>query len=118
MLFIGYPRCNTSNKAQKWLDDHGIKYTFRHIKEEKPTLEELKKWYMASGKPLKKMFNTSGMLYKEMKLKDRLPEMTDAEQLELLSTDGLLVKRPILITDEGSVLFGFSEEEWKRDLHL
>ena len=112
MLFVGYPRCSTSNKAQKWLDEKGIPYEYRHIKENNPTYEELKTWHSMSGLPLKRFFNTSGMLYKEMKLKDRLPDMSEEEQLKLLSTDGLLVKRPIAVDGE-CVLVGFREPEWK-----
>lgn len=111
-LFIGYPKCSTSNKAQKWLDDKQIPYTYRHIKDEKPTLVELKKWHKQSGLPLKRFFNTSGLLYKELKLKDKLPTMNDEEMYELLATDGLLVKRPIVVAKD-FVLVGFKEEEWK-----
>ena len=112
MLFVGYPRCSTSNKAQKWLDEKGIKYEFRNIKEQNPTVDELKAWHKASGLPLKRFFNTSGMLYKEMKLKDKLPEMSEDEQFRLLASDGLLVKRPIAVAD-GKVLVGFREAEWE-----
>lgn len=112
MLFISYPKCSTCSKAQKWLDDNGFKYDFRHIKEEKPTADELKQWYQKSGLPLKRFFNTSGILYKELKLKDKLPTMTEAQQLELLATDGMLVKRPILVLDN-AVCVGFKENEWK-----
>ena len=111
MLFVGYPKCSTSNKAQAWLDAHQIPYTFRHIKEENPSAQELEAWYRSSGLPLKRFFNTSGLVYKELGLKDRLPTMTEAEQLELLSTNGLLVKRPILVGDD-FVLVGFREAEW------
>lgn len=111
MVFVGYPRCSTSNKAQKWLDEKGIEYTFRHIKDENPSAEELRKWHIQSGLELKRFFNTSGMLYKEMGLKDKLPSMSDEEKYELLSTNGLLVKRPILIGDD-FVLVGFKEKEW------
>ena len=115
MLFIEYPPCSTCQKARKWLDAHGIDYTARHIKEENPTYEELKAWYAASGLPLKKFFNTSGLLYKSMGLKDKLPTMTEEEQLRLLSTDGMLVKRPLVIT-EGAILTGFREKEWEEKL--
>ena len=115
MLFIEYPPCTTCQKARKWLDAHGIDYTARHIKEENPTYEELKEWYAASGLPLKKFFNTSGLLYKSLGLKDKLPTMTEEEQLRLLSTDGMLVKRPLVIT-EGTILTGFREKEWEEKL--
>ena len=97
MLFLQYPPCSTCKKAKAWLDEHGIEYTARHIKEENPTFEELKEWYGRSGLPLKKFFNTSGLVYKSMGLKDRLPCMSEEEQLHLLASDGMLVKRPILI---------------------
>ena len=113
MEFICYPKCSTCQKAKKWLDENKIEYTERHIVEANPTEEELKTWYDRSGLLLKKFFNTSGMLYKEMKLKDRLPEMSEEEQLRLLATDGMLVKRPILITDQG-LHIGFKAEEWKQ----
>ena len=112
MLFICYPKCTTCQKAKKWLTEKGISFEERDIKTENPTKEELEAWYKKSGLPLKRFFNTSGILYKEMKLKDRLPEMTEDEQLTLLSTDGMLVKRPILISDE-QVLVGFKEKEWE-----
>lgn len=112
MLFLQYPPCSTCKKAKRWLDDHGISYTARHIKEENPTYEELKHWLEVSGLPVKKFFNTSGLLYKSMELKDKLPAMTIEEQLRLLATDGMLVKRPILVTDSGTVLTGFREKEW------
>ena len=115
MLFICYPKCTTCKKAGKWLDDNGISYEERDIKEDHPTRDELEKWYRQSGLPLKKFFNTSGMLYREMKLKDRLPEMTEEEQLDLLSTDGMLVKRPLMIDGE-TVLVGFREAEWTEKL--
>ena len=110
MLFVCYPKCTTCQKAKKWLTEKGISFEERDIKTENPTKEELEAWYKKSGLPLKRFFNTSGILYKEMKLKDRLPEMTEDEQLTLLSTDGMLVKRPILISDE-QVLVGFKEKE-------
>ena len=112
MLFLEYPKCSTCQKAQKWLDEHQISYEDRHIVENNPTLEELKDWYERSGLPLKKFFNTSGMLYKEMKLKDKLPEMSEEEQLKLLATNGMLVKRP-LIVDGDRVLTGFKMAEWE-----
>lgn len=112
MLFIEYPKCSTCKNAKKWLDDHDITYTDRHIVEDNPTYDELKDWYIRSGLPLKKFFNTSGMLYKEQKLKDRLPEMSEDEQLHLLATNGMLVKRPIVVTDDG-ILVGFKEVEWE-----
>lgn len=111
MLYVCYPKCTTCKKAQKWLDDNGIDYTVRDIKENNPSYEELKEWYGKSGLPLKKFFNTSGMLYKSMNLKEKLPEMSEEEQLRLLATDGMLVKRPILIT-ENNVLVGFKESDW------
>lgn len=113
MLFIQYPPCSTCQKAKKWLDAHGLSYTERHIKENNPTYEELKAWYQRSGMPLKKFFNTSGLLYKSMQLKDKLPTMTEEEQLRLLATDGMLVKRPIIVTDE-RILTGFREAEWEK----
>ena len=111
MLFICYPKCSTCQKAKKWLDEHNAEYTERHIADKKPTYDELKEWYEKSGLPIKKFFNTSGLLYKEMKLKDRLPSMSEDEQLRLLATDGMLVKRPILVTGD-KVLVGFKEAEW------
>lgn len=111
MLFVEYPKCTTCQKAKKWLDTNGKEYMDRHIKEERPTVEELKAWREKSGLPLKKFFNTSGLLYKEMKLKDRLPAMTEEEQYALLASDGMLVKRPLLI-GETFVLVGFKEAEW------
>lgn len=116
MLFIQYPKCSTCKKAEKWLEENDISYENRNIKEQNPTFEELKKWYGMSGLDIKKFFNTSGVLYKEMKLKDRLPEMKEEEKLRLLSTDGMLVKRPLLITDDGNVIVGFKETEWKDKL--
>lgn len=113
MLFICYPRCTTCKKAQKWLDDNGFQYELRDIKENNPTYEELKNWYAKSGLPLKKFFNTSGLLYKSMELKDKLPTMTEDEQLKLLSTDGMLVKRPILVSED-TVLVGFKEDDWEK----
>lgn len=115
MLFIEYPKCSTCKKAKKWLDEHEIVYTDRHIVEENPSYEELKDWYQRSGLPLKKFFNTSGMLYKEMKLKDRLPAMSEEEQLKLLATNGMLIKRP-LVVKEDTVLTRFKEAEWVEKL--
>ncbi|MBQ3203182.1 MAG: arsenate reductase family protein [Clostridia bacterium] len=112
LIYICYPKCTTCQKAQKWLDDHGVAYTLRHIKEDKPSYEELTEWYAQSGLPLRKFFNTSGLLYKSLALKDRLPAMTEEEMLRLLATDGMLVKRPLLI-GEDFVLVGFKEAEWQ-----
>lgn len=108
MLFIYYPKCNTCQKAKKWLDEHDVEYEWRDIKEENPSAEELREWHKKSGLELKKFFNTSGLLYKSMNLKERLPEMSEEEKLELLASDGMLVKRPLLITDD-KVLVGFQE---------
>lgn len=116
MLFLEYPPCSTCKKARKWLDDHCLSYTARHIKENNPTLTELQHWLVTSGLPIKKFFNTSGLLYKSMDLKNTLPSMTQEEQLLLLSSDGMLVKRPIVITDQGKVLVGFREMEWAETL--
>mgnify|MGYP002709905599 CR=1 FL=1 len=115
VLFVEYPACSTCKKAKKWLDDHGIAYTDRHIKEQNPTVEELREWQKKSGLELKKFFNTSGMLYKEMKLKDRLPQMSEEEKYELLASDGMLVKRPLVIGDD-FVLVGFREAQWTEQL--
>ena len=113
MLFVCYPKCTTCQKAKKWLEEQGISYEERDIKTENPQKEELKEWYKKSGLPLKRFFNTSGMLYKQMNLKDKLPEMSEEEQLELLATDGMLVKRPIVV--EGDiVLTGFKAAERER----
>lgn len=116
MLFLEYPPGSTCKKARKWLDDNSISYTARHIKEQNPTYEELKSWLERSGLPVKKFFNTSGLLYKSLNLKDKLPTMSMDEQLQLLATDGMLVKRPIVVTDDGKVLPGFRENEWKDTL--
>lgn len=113
VLFLEYPKCSTCKKAKKWLEDNLVEFTDRHIKEENPTADELSEWHKKSGLPLKKFFNTSGVLYKELKLKDKLPEMSEQEQLELLATDGMLVKRPLII-DENFVLVGFKEAEWEK----
>ena len=112
MLFVEYPKCTTCKKAKKWLDDNNLTYTDRYIKEQNPTIEELKEWHKKSGLPLKRFFNTSGNLYKELGLKDKLPTMTEEEQYELLATDGMLVKRPIIVTEE-KVFTGFKEDVWK-----
>ena len=115
MVFVEYPKCTTCQKAKKWLDENGFEYTDRHIKEQNPTYNELKSWYAQSGMPLKKFFNTSGLLYKSMGLKDKLPAMSEEEQLKLLATDGMLVKRPIVVTHT-VVLTGFREKEWAEKL--
>lgn len=112
MLFLCYTKCSTCQKAKKWLDDHQIEYTERHIAENHPTYEELSAWYRKSGLPLKKFFNTSGMIYKEMKLKDKLPLMNEDEQLKLLATNGMLVKRPMAVTED-QILVGFKIAEWE-----
>ena len=111
MTFIWYPKCSTCIKAKKWLEANSVDFTPRHIARQNPTAEELKEWHKISGLPLKKFFNTSGLLYKEMKLKDKLPSMSEDEQLRLLATDGMLVKRPILVSGD-KVLVGFKEAEW------
>ena len=115
LKFICYPKCTTCQKAKKWLDDREIEYELRDIKTDKPTLDELKQWHKKSGLPLKKFFNTSGLLYKSMELKDKLPKMTEEEMLTLLSTDGMLVKRPVLV-GEDFVLVGFKEPDWQSHL--
>ena len=115
LLFLEYPPCSTCKKAKSWLDAHGIQYTSRHIKDQNPSKEELKSWYQKSRLPLKRFFNTSGLLYKEMKLKDKLPAMSEEEQLQLLATNGMLVKRPLLIGGD-TVLIGFKEAEWSEKL--
>ena len=115
MLLICYPRCSTCKKAQKWLDEKGIAYTYRDIKEENPSFDELKAWVEKSGLDIKRFFNTSGLLYKSMALKDKLPTMSTEEKLTLLSSDGMLVKRPIVVTDD-TVLVGFREQEWAEKL--
>ena len=112
MLFVNYPKCSTYRKAKKWLDENNIEYESRHIIEDNPTLMELREWWEISGLPLKRFFNTSGMKYRELKLKDKLPEMSEDEQLDLLATDGMLVKRPILVGDD-VVLVGFKVKEWE-----
>ena len=115
ILFIQYPKCTTCQKAKKWLDDNRIEYSDRHIKENNPTYEELKDWYKKSNLPLKRFFNTSGLLYKSMGLKDKLPTMSEDEQLKLLATDGMLVKRPIIVSDN-VIMTGFKEKEWEENL--
>lgn len=112
MLFLHYPKCSTCQKAKKWLDENRIDYTPRHIVEENPSYEELKNWYEQSGLPLKKFFNTSGLLYKELQLKDKLPTMSEEEQLTLLAINGMLVKRPILIRED-KIFIGFKESQWE-----
>ena len=111
MIFLCYPKCSTCKKAQAWLDDHGISYDLRDIKEQNPSLEELKEWHGRSGLPLKRFFNTSGLQYRALELKDKLPGMSEEEQFALLATDGMLVKRPMLI-DDGFVLVGFKAADW------
>ena len=115
MLFLCYPKCTTCQKAKKWLEEQKIEYTERHIAENNPTYEELKEWHEKSGLPLKKFFNTSGLLYKEMQLKDKLVTMSEEEMLQLLATNGMLVKRP-LVVNGGEVLVGFKEAEWSEKL--
>ena len=115
MLFICYPKCSTCQKAKKWLDEHNIEYIERHIVDAKPTYDELKEWYKNSGLPLKKFFNTSGLLYKEMQLKDKLPTLNEDELLKLLATNGMLVKRPLVVKGD-VVLVGFKEAEWTEKL--
>ena len=116
MLFVCYPRCTTCQKAKAWLDENGIPYDLRDIKQENPSYEELAAWWKKSGLPLKKFFNTSGLLYKELNLKDKLPTMSEEEQLKLLATNGKLVKRP-LVVGEDFVLVGFKEKEWEERLN-
>ena len=117
MLFVCYPKCTTCQKAKKWLEEHRAEYTERHIAENNPTYDELKEWYAKSGLPLKKFFNTSGLLYKELQLKDRIPGMSEEEQLQLLATNGMLVKRPILVSGS-KVLVGFKETEWSEKVRI
>lgn len=111
-VFLCYPKCTTCQRARKWLDEKGVSYEERNIKEKNPTAEELREWHLKSGLPLKKFFNTSGLLYKELKLKDRLPGMSEEEQFALLASDGMLVKRPMYITED-KVLVGFKEADWE-----
>lgn len=115
MLFIEYPKCTTCRRAKKWLDERQVAYTDRDIAAQNPTYEELKQWYAKSGLPLKKFFNTSGRLYKEMQLKEKLPSMSEEQQLQLLATDGMLVKRPIVVKEDG-ILVGFKEDQWEQAL--
>lgn len=116
MLFVEYPKCTTCQKAKKWLTEQGTAFECRHIVENRPTVEELKQWHQMSGLPLKRFFNTSGMKYKELGLKDKLPQMTEEEQYELLATDGMLVKRPLLVGNDFAVP-GFREKEWEEKLN-
>lgn len=115
LLFLEYPKCTTCKKAKKWLEERGTEFTDRNIVEENPTFEELRTWYQRSGLPLKRFFNTSGNLYKELNLKDKLADMSEEEQLKLLATNGMLVKRPLVVTDS-TVLTGFKEPEWTENL--
>lgn len=115
MLFIEYPKCSTCQKAKKWLDENNIQYTDRHIKEENPTYDELKEWYEKSGLPLKRFFNTSGQIYRSMGLKDKLADMPEEEQLKLLASDGMLVKRPLIVKDN-VIMTGFKVKEWEENL--
>ena len=115
MLFIEYPPCSTCKKAKQWLEEKGVPYTARHIKEQNPSFEELKAWYAMSGLELKKFFNTSGLVYKSLNLKEKLPTMTEEEQLRLLASDGMLVKRPLVI-GEDFVLTGFKQAQWEEKL--
>ena len=117
VLFLEYPKCSTCKKAKKWLEEHQVNYDDRHIVEDNPTVEELKDWIGRSGLPLRRFFNTSGMKYRELQLKDRLPKMSEEEQLELLATDGMLVKRPLLVVED-RVIPGFKEKEWLEGLGL
>lgn len=116
ILFVEYPKCSTCQKAKKWLSENQVEFEDRHIVEDNPSKEELKAWYEKSGLPLKRFFNTSGMKYKELKLKDKLPDMSEEEQLELLASDGMLVKRPVLVGND-FVLTGFKEKEWTEKLN-
>lgn len=113
--FICYPKCTTCQRAQKWLDENGVDYALRDIKHDSPSRTELAEWYRQSGLPIRKFFNTSGLLYKSLDLKNKLPEMTEDEMLDLLATDGMLVKRPLLIGD-GYVLVGFKKEQWEESV--
>lgn len=115
MLFLEYPKCSTCKKAKNWLESNGVEFEDRHIVENNPTADELKAWYEKSGFPLKKFFNTSGLKYKELGLKEKLPDMTEEEQINLLATDGMLVKRPLVIGDD-FVLIGFKEAQWAEKL--
>jgi len=115
MLFVCYPKCSTCKKALNWLDEHNVEFDQRHIVEDNPTVEELKLWHKMSDLPLRKFFNTSGMLYRDMGLKDKLPSMSENEMYELLATNGMLVKRPLLVLDD-TVLVGFKESEWEAEI--
>ena len=115
MIFVEYPKCSTCQKAKKWLDENGFQYQDRHIKEQNPSFEELKEWYEKSSLPLKRFFNTSGLLYKSMNLKEKLPLMSEEEQLALLASNGMLVKRPIVVCND-LILIGFREKEWEERL--
>lgn len=115
VLFVQYPKCSTCRKAKKWLDEHNIEYDSRHIVEDNPQSDEIEIWWKKSGLPLKRFFNTSGMKYRELKLKDSLPDMSEQEQFDLLATDGMLVKRPIIVGDD-FVLVGFKVKEWEEKL--
>lgn len=115
MIFVEYPKCSTCKKAKNWLEEKGAAFEDRHIVEQNPTAEEIKDWWQKSGLPLKRFFNTSGMKYKELHLKDRIPEMTEEEMLALLATDGMLVKRPVLVTEQAAFP-GFKETEWEKML--
>ena len=117
MLFVEYPKCSTCKKAKAWLESRGVAFEDRHIVKDNPTAGELKAWHAASGLPLRRFFNTSGMLYREMQLKDKLPEMTEEDMYELLSSNGMLVKRPLLVLDD-TVLVGFREKEWQAALNV
>lgn len=117
ILFLEYPKCSICQKAKKWLDEHGVSYTDRHIVEDNPTTAELRSWHERSGLPLRRFFNTSGMLYREMELSKKLPTMTDQEQYDLLATNGMLVKRPLLVTED-TVIPGFKEAAWAEALGL
>ena len=112
MLFIWYPKCTTCVRAKRWLDANGLSYTTRHIKDDNPSRTELREFWKQSGLPLRKFFNTSGTLYRSLSLKERLPSMSDEEMIELLSSDGMLVKRPIVVTDDGRILLGFNENTY------
>ena len=116
MNFICYPKCTTCQKAKKWIDESGVSYELRDIKTNNPTFEELKEWHSKSGLPLKKFFNTSGLLYKSLELKNKIPQMTEEEMLSLLASDGMLVKRPLLVGDD-FVLVGFKETDWKEKIN-
>ena len=116
MLFICYANCSTCRRAQEWLDRNGLAYTFRDIREARPTEAELRTWLARSGLPLQRFFHSGGLLYRALELRERLPEMTEAEQLRLLAGDGMLVRRPLLVTEEGAVLVGFREAEWAEAL--